>query len=184
MKRFLKLTGGSFIGRRLYVPDIGVRPATNLVREAIFSTLNSYFEEGVRGIRVLDLFAGTGSLGLESISRGAREVTFVDRSIESVKSIRKNLEILQYEGKVIRSDVLQFLRRHRGLQFDLVFIDPPYRYEKTGSVMQELQRSLVKGVNTLFVHERSYNPELPDFGENARCIKRKKYGQTEILYFR
>ena len=166
------------------MPDIGVRPATNLVREAIFSTLNSYFEAGVKGIRVLDLFAGTGSLGLESISRGARAVTFVDRSTESVKSIRKNLEILQYEGKVIRSDVLQFLRRSRGLQFDLVFIDPPYRYEKTASVLHELQRSLAKDLNTLLVHERSHSPELPDFGENACFLKRKKYGQTEILYFR
>jgi 16S rRNA (guanine(966)-N(2))-methyltransferase RsmD len=172
------------MGRRLYVPDMGVRPATNLVREAIFSTLCSFFESGVQGIRVLDLFAGTGSLGLESISRGARTVTFVDRSIESVKSIRKNLEILQYEGQVIRNDVLQFLRRSRGLEFDLVFIDPPYRYEKMASVIDELQKSLLNTTDTLVVHERSYSRELPDFGESISHLKRKKYGQTEILYFK
>jgi 16S rRNA (guanine(966)-N(2))-methyltransferase RsmD len=183
VKRFLKLTGGSFMGRRLYVPDMGVRPATNLVREAIFSTLNSFFENGVQGLRVLDLFAGTGSLGLEAISRGAAVVTFVDQSSESVRSIRRNLEILEYEGQVIRSDVLQFLRRNRGLQFSLVFIDPPYRYEKTAAVVGELQRALVSEEKTLLVHERAYNRELPDFGDRALYLKRKKYGQTEILYF-
>ncbi len=172
------------MGRRLYVPDMGVRPATNLVREAIFSTLCSFFEAGVQGLRVLDLFAGTGSLGLESISRGAQAVTFVDRSIESVKSIGKNLEILEYEGQVIRSDVVQFLRRSRGLQFDLVFIDPPYGYEKTASVLGELQKSLVNERDTLLVHERSYSRELPDFGDNVLYLKRMKYGQTEILYFK
>ena len=172
------------MGRRLYVPEMGVRPATNLVREAIFSTLCSFFEAGVQGLRVLDLFAGTGSLGLESISRGAQAVTFVDQSIESVKSIRKNLEILEYKGQVIRSDVLEFLRRGRGLQFDLVFIDPPYRYEKTASVLGELQKSLMKEGDTLLVHERSHSRELPDFGNNVLYLKRKKYGQTEILYFK
>ena len=85
MKRFLKLTGGSYAGRRIYVPDIGVRPATNLVREAIFSTLNSFFENGVKGCSVLDLFAGTGSLGLEALSRGARRVTFVDSRKQSTR---------------------------------------------------------------------------------------------------
>ena len=183
MKRFLKLTGGSFMGRRLYVPDMGVRPATNLVREAIFSTLNSFFENGVQGLEVLDLFAGTGSLGLEAISRGAAAVTFVDQSSESVRSIRRNLEILEYEGQVIRSDALQFLRRNRGLQFNLVFIDPPYRYGKTAAVVGELQRALVMEEQTLLVHERAYSRELPDFGDKVLYLRRKKYGQTEILYF-
>jgi 16S rRNA (guanine(966)-N(2))-methyltransferase RsmD len=183
MRRFLKLTGGSFMGRRLYVPDIGVRPATNLVREAIFSTLFSFFEQGVQGLRVLDLFAGTGSLGLEAVSRGARTVTFVDRNIESVRSIRRNLEILEYEGQVVRSDVILFLRRRRGLRYNLVFIDPPYRYEKTAVVVRELRKALVHEGQVLLVHERAYNLELPDFGENVRFHKRKKYGQTEILYF-
>ncbi len=183
MKRYLKLTGGSFVGRRLYVPDTGVRPATNLVREAIFSTLLSFFEQGVQGLRVLDLFAGTGSLGLEAISRGAEMVTFVDQNIESVRSIRRNLEILKYEGQVVRSDVILFLRRHRGLQYNLVFIDPPYRYEKTATAVRELQKALLKEGQVLLVHERSYSPELPDFGENVQFHKRKRYGQTEILYF-
>ena len=102
MKRFLKLTGGSFAGRRIYVPDIGVRPATNLVREAIFSTLKSFFKNGVQGCSVLDLFAGTGSLGIEALSRGARQVTFVDSRMESIRSIIRNLEILRFTAGVER----------------------------------------------------------------------------------
>ena len=130
MKRFLRLTGGSFTGKKLYVPDIGVRPATNLVREAIFSTLPTFLEGGIHNLHVLDLFAGTGSLGLEAISRGAGSVTFVDRDAESVRAIRKNLDVLRYTAQVVRSDVIQYLKRSRRLEFDLVFMDPPYRYER------------------------------------------------------
>lgn len=110
MKRFLKLTGGSFAGRQIHVPGTGVRPATNLVREAVFSTIFSFFKDGVKGLAILDLFAGTGSLGLEALSRGAEGVTFVDSGRESIRSIYKNLKILDFTGNVVRSDVISFLK--------------------------------------------------------------------------
>lgn len=182
MKKLLKLTGGSFSGRRLYVPDSGVRPASNLVREALFATLNSFFEEGVSGLRILDLFAGSGSLGLEAISRGAVQVSFVDNSIESIKSIRRNLEILGFQGRVIRRDVRAFLRRNRNLEYDLIFMDPPYRYTENGDVVDLLCRSL-RNPDAVLVHERYYRKELPDLGECVQLVRRKKYGQTELLYY-
>ena len=195
MKRLLKLTGGSFIGRKLYVPDTGVRPATNLVREAVFSTLRSFFKEGMKSLKVLDLFAGTGSLGLEAISRGAGMVTFVDNRTESVRSIKKNLEILEYSARIVKSDVVSFLRHSRRMDYDLVFMDPPYGYYKCNLVVELLtellrreSRSLSpgaingeqddfnKGHSSILVHERSFKEDLPSFRDDLVLLKRKKYG--------
>jgi 16S rRNA (guanine966-N2)-methyltransferase len=201
MKKLLVLTGGSFAGRKLYVPASGVRPATNLVREAIFSTLFSFFEGGVRGLKILDLFAGTGSLGIEALSRGASSAVFVDKNRESIRSIRKNLEILGFtrgsslqEGggaswEVFGSDVISYLKRNRDLAFDLVFVDPPYRYTRTDEVVEQLIKSLVAwgapgGNGAVLVYERFYDAQPPDYGPGAQLLKRKKYGQSEILYFK
>lgn len=184
MKRFLRLTGGSDIRKRLYVPNRGVRPATNLIREAIFSTLLSFFEEGVRNLRVLDLYAGSGSLGLEALSRGAREVTFVDLGRESIKTIKKNLDILHFNARVIRSDVIGFLKRNKALPFDLVFLDPPYRYRRSEEVIKLLKAVLDGGGFKVLVFERFFEEEAPVFGGDIELLKRKKYGQTEVLYYR
>lgn len=184
MKKRLKLTGGSFGGRKLYVPAIGVRPATNLVREAIFSTLGSFFEDGVKGLKVLDLFAGTGSLGLEAKSRGAAHVTFVDRDGKAVKSIRKNIEILGFSATIIRDDVLAFLKKSGTIDYNLIFMDPPYRYGRCAEAVDLLKRALSPGHGTVLVHERAWERNLPDFGAGIQLLKRKKYGQTEVLYYR
>jgi 16S rRNA (guanine966-N2)-methyltransferase len=180
----LKLTGGSFSGRSIKVPTKGVRPATNLVREAIFSTLFSFFEKGVSCLNVLDLFSGTGSLGFEALSRGASGVTFVDSARESIRSIQKNLEDLGFKGEVVRSDVIRFLKINKTLCYDLVFIDPPYRYKRCPEVVELLKNALVTNLSALVVYERSYKKELPDFGADIRILRRKKYGQTELLYYR
>ena len=170
------------MGKRLYVPSTGVRPATNLVREAIFSTLNSFFEDGVEGLRVVDLFAGSGSLGFEAISRGAASVVFVDRSTESVRSIRRNLEVLNFKGQVYKSDVIQYLKRMRDLPADLVFMDPPYRYRRCADVVLQLVQVIAPEHRVLLVHERAYEEELPKWGRGIEFLRRRRYGQTEILY--
>ncbi len=182
MRKGLKLTGGSFAGRNIKVPAKGVRPATNLVREAIFSTLFSFFENGVSCLDVLDLFAGTGSLGFEALSRGASGVTFVDSGKESVRSIRINLEDLGFKGEVIWSNVIRFLKINRTLSYDLIFMDPPYRYKRCPEVAALLKKAL--GVPAVLVYERSYEKDLPDFGDGSEILKRKKYGQSELLYYR
>jgi 16S rRNA (guanine966-N2)-methyltransferase len=184
MKKLLKLTGGSYAGRRLYVPDSGVRPATNKVREALFSTLLTWFPGGVQGLAVLDLFAGTGSLGLEAISRGASRATFVDSSSQSVRSIRENLKILGFSGRVFRSAVKDFLRRSGSLDYDLVFMDPPYRYTGNRREVELLLATLAARDTQVLVHERRYRAEAPDFEELLEPLKRRRYGQTELLYYR
>jgi 16S rRNA (guanine966-N2)-methyltransferase len=184
LKKLLKLTGGSYAGRRLYVPKTGVRPATNRIREAIFSTLLSYFKEGVRGCAVLDLFAGTGSLGLEALSRGAERATFVDLRQESVKAIKKNLEILGFTAELVHGDAGRFIKKHQQIDYDLIFMDPPYKYPVCDRIVHLLKTRLVKPSMAVLVYERSYERGLPDFGEEVQLLKRKKYGQSELLYYR
>ncbi len=117
----MRVITGTARGRKLAEPkDASVRPTTDMVKEAIFSIV----QFDVPGRRVLDLFAGTGQLGIEALSRGARECVFVDSSPASLALVRKNLETCRMQGQVVRSDALSYLS-HAG-KFDLVFVDPPY----------------------------------------------------------
>ncbi len=121
----MRVVAGRLRGRTLVAPPGRLtRPTSDRVREALFAILGS-----VEGARVLDLFAGSGALAIESLSRGAAAATLVDRSGSSVAAIRRNLDGLDLDAEVHREDVRAFLRRTRrdGRQYDLVFIDPPYR---------------------------------------------------------
>jgi 16S rRNA (guanine(966)-N(2))-methyltransferase RsmD len=119
----LRVVAGALGGRRLHAPAGGsTRPTADKVREALFSIVGD-----LAGARVLDLYAGSGALGIEALSRGAAEATFVDRAGPAVAAIRRNLEELGVEGEVHRRDVARFLKSAAGEPpFDLVFCDPPY----------------------------------------------------------
>ncbi len=121
----MRIVAGRFGGRRLVAPaGVRTRPTSDRVREAVFSALGA-----VDGMRVLDLFAGSGALGLEALSRGADEAVFVDSSGAAVRAIRANLAALEIDGEVRRVDARAFLRNasRAGATYDLVFLDPPYR---------------------------------------------------------
>jgi len=122
----MRVISGRFGGRRLQAPPgSNTRPTGDRVREALFSMLGTE----VDGARVLDLFAGSGALGLESLSRGAANATFVDSASAAVRAIRANLDALGLDADVRRMDALAFLRAasRGGPHYDLVFLDPPYR---------------------------------------------------------
>ncbi|CAA9516619.1 MAG: 16S rRNA (guanine(966)-N(2))-methyltransferase [uncultured Solirubrobacteraceae bacterium] len=121
----MRIIAGAYGGRRLQVPrGTDTRPTSERVREALFSILG----DEVSGARVLDLFAGSGALGLEALSRGAASATFVDSAEAAVRSIRANLAALSAAGDVTRAEVAAYLRTAsgRGRHYDLVFLDPPY----------------------------------------------------------
>ena len=117
----MRVVAGAFKGRRLQAPrGQRTRPTADRVREALFSMLGD-----VSGARVLDLYAGSGALGIEALSRGAASIVFVERHQAAVAAIRRNLELVGAEAEVRRQDALRFLGRATG-PFDLVFVDPPY----------------------------------------------------------
>jgi 16S rRNA (guanine966-N2)-methyltransferase len=117
----MRVVAGEFKGRRLQAPrGRRTRPTADRVREALFSMLGD-----ISGLRALDLYAGSGALGIEALSRGAAEVTFVERDARAAATIERNLETVGARAEVRRQDVLRFLASAPGT-FDLVFVDPPY----------------------------------------------------------
>ena len=123
----MRVIAGTYGGRALKAPKgENTRPTSDRVREALFSILGARTE----GARVLDLFAGSGALGLEALSRGARSVTFVDDARPAIQAIRSNLQTLQAAAQVRQTEALRFLNAasNGGAQYDLVFLDPPYRH--------------------------------------------------------
>jgi 16S rRNA (guanine(966)-N(2))-methyltransferase RsmD len=121
----MRVIGGEYGGRELVAPKgKGTRPTSDRVREALFSILGD-----VEGARVLDLYAGSGALGIEALSRGAAEATLVDSSRAAIEAVRRNLGALQLEAEVVGQPVARFLERARrnARQYDLIFLDPPYR---------------------------------------------------------
>ncbi len=137
----MRVIAGRFGGRRLSAPrGARTRPTSDRVREALFSVLGD-----LEGARVLDLFAGSGALGIEALSRGAAQATFVDSAPVALRALRDNLTALEIgaeAAEVRRADARGFLRsaRNTGREYDLVFLDPPYR--RAAALATELDRDL------------------------------------------
>jgi 16S rRNA (guanine966-N2)-methyltransferase len=123
----VRVIAGTYGGRTLKAPPgDATRPTSDRVREALFSILGARIPDA----RVLDLFAGSGALGIEALSRGARSATFVDNGTPAIRAIKANLSALGAEAGIRQSDALRFLAHasELGAQYDLVFLDPPYRH--------------------------------------------------------
>jgi 16S rRNA (guanine966-N2)-methyltransferase len=169
----LRITGGELGGRRIRVPrgSRDLRPTTERVREAIFSILRD-----VSGARVLDLFCGTGALGIEAISRGAAEATLVDTRPAAA---RRNLEALGLEGRArtIRSDAARFLRRAEEGSFDLVLCDPPYKLADrlAGDLDPLIRRVLTKGGRVVV----ETSPDSP-LALDLPVLVERSYGDTLV----
>ena len=133
----MKVSAGIYKGRKLVENKYEhIRPTADLVKQALFNTIAIKLS----GARVLDLFAGTGALGIEALSRGAQEVVFVDKDNRSVKLIKQNLDSLDVEAQVLCKDFSLAIKLLSGRQFDIILIDPPYKkglYEKVLSLIEE-----------------------------------------------
>jgi 16S rRNA (guanine966-N2)-methyltransferase len=183
----MRIVTGSAKGARLAPVPEGVRPLSDRAREGLFSSLGP---AGVIDARVLDLFAGTGAVGIEALSRGAVHATFVERSGPAAATIHRNLEITRLEGSgaVEHHEVTGFLAS-QGIQaepYDLVFCDPPY--ELAGSEVQAILEALVErwlvpegGTIVLTRAEKSSIPVIPVHWSVARELR---YGDSLVLVIR
>jgi 16S rRNA (guanine966-N2)-methyltransferase len=184
----VRITGGAFRGRALSAPpDTRVRPTSDKVRQAIFNILaHNDFGIGfsLAGARALDLFAGTGALGLEAVSRGARYCLFVDDSPESRALIRKNVEALQLTGatKIWRRDAtaLGTMPPGSGGPFDLVFLDPPYRKNLISPALAALSEGGWLADGALLVAETAEEESLSASGYSIPDARR--YGDTRVVF--
>lgn len=173
-------------GRRLAsFKGLEIRPTSDRVREAIFDILGHH----LRGEKVLDLFAGTGSLGIEALSRGAAWALFIDYSPKAIELMGKNLKLcgLETEGVVLRKDLLKgFPRRHRLLEekVDLVFVDPPYRKGILLRVLEELSQLNMLGSPATVVAQSEQREVLPPRVSSLDMVKSRIYGETRITLYR
>lgn len=136
----MRIVAGRAGGRRLHAPPGNrLRPTSERVREALFAALGSM--RAIEGAHVVDLFAGTGALGIEAMSRGAAAATFVDHDPRAVTAIRANLEATGLEGTVVCSDAMRYLRTTTAA-FDLALVDPPYAFEGWAELLAALPAPL------------------------------------------
>ena len=165
-------------GRRLKAPkgDV-VRPTTDNVKEALFNIIR----EDVEGRRVLDLFAGTGQLGIEALSRGAREAVFVDVSPESLKIVRENLALCGFTAQVIRSDAVRYLRSCN--KFDLIFVDPPYDAGLYESVLETINLFDILSEGGIIIVEADRDCALPEMTSPYHRLREYCYGKVKICTY-
>lgn len=180
----MRIIAGSAGGRPLKAPPDGVRPTMDRVKGAIFSSLGDL----VPGASVLDLFAGSGGMGIEALSRGAAGATFVESDERCVRCIRENLRRAGVEGVVQTMDAFRFLDLYAGEDaFDVIFSDPPYAKREEDPDFGEALATSDKVAAALrpggiFVLERQATVRMPE--GPLTLLKSKKYGGSEILYFR
>ena len=178
----MRVITGKARGIQLKTPDgILTRPTADRVKEALFSIIN--FD--VPGAKVLDLFGGTGQLGIEALSRGAASAVFVDAREDSCKLIRENLKRtkLEQDAKVIRSDYLDYLNRCRE-QYNIIFLDPPYAEVFLENAIKRITEIDILQSDGIIVAERPLGKDLPWEFDGYTRSKDYKYGKVLLTIYR
>lgn len=179
----MRVIAGTAGGIRLDVPKTEVRPTMDRVKGAIFSSLG----EEVIGARVLDLFAGTGGLGIEALSRGAASALFVEENSSAVAAIERNLARTKLEGRIRKQDVFAFLRVAPTRDaFRIIFADPPYEKTKAGGeytrlLLENEQLAEMLEPSGIFVLEKRPAEQMPPM-PLWEITRARKYGATEVLF--
>lgn len=179
----MRVISGLYKGRILKpARHLDIRPATDRVKETIFNVLQARID--FEDITVLDLFAGTGSLGIESASRRAKKVILIDDSQESIELINTNIELLKCGDvcKAIKTDALRFIETTKE-EFDLIFADPPYAYDETSKIPQHIFSNKILNQSGFLIIEHQkklvFDPS-PDF---AIAVV-KEFGNTTVTFFK
>jgi 16S rRNA (guanine966-N2)-methyltransferase len=189
----MRITGGEFRGRVLRAPKSGVRPTQDMVRQAVFNILMGRID----GSRFLDLYAGSGAVGLEALSRGAVEVTWVERDRKSLAVVRKNTSEIGGQSveagcRVVAAEAVQFLRRRAGREaYDVIYADPPYVDSRAGEeeallpLLAAIGDGDVLARDGVFMYEsaggrRAQVIELP---QGWREVMDREYGRTRLRVF-
>ena len=178
----MRVITGKARGVQLKTPEgMLTRPTADRVKEALFSIIN--FD--LPGAAVLDLFGGTGQLGIEALSRGANSAVFVDQREDACKIIRENLRRtkLETQAKVVRSDYLDYLRRSRE-QFDIILLDPPYAEVFLENALKCIAEIDILKTGGIIVAERPVEKELPFEFEGYTRSRDYKYGKTLLTIYR
>lgn len=174
----MRVITGIARGRRLKEPkDMSVRPTTDMVKEAVFNIIQG----DVEGRRALDLFAGTGQMGIEALSRGAAEVVFVDAAKDSVKLTRDNLAHCGFEARVEQTDSIAYLERCG--KFDLIFIDPPYDTDLIDKALANIQNVDILTDGGIIICESRREKVMPEAYRPYLKLSERNYGKVKITVY-
>ena len=182
---YMRVVAGEYGGRRLKaVPGMKTRPTTDKVKEAMFNIIGPYLEGG----QVLDLFAGSGGLSIEAVSRGADHATLVDRQYQAIKTIHENLSVTKEEDKftVLKGDAYKMLNKLAKQEqgFDYVFLDPPYKKQQILELMEQLKKLGLLNTDALIICETDQVADLPEELADFELLKKADYGITELTFYR
>lgn len=176
----MRIIAGKFKGRSLItMKDKSIRPTTDRVKESIFNLLQGCVEDA----NVLDLFAGSGALGIEALSRGAHSVTFADRSNDSIETVNTNLKKVSGKINVIRKDFLTTIDylSARKEKFDLIFLDPPYKQGLDKVAIDKIDESGILAEDGIIVVERSREDEPLKLSNGFRAVNVRDYGSVTVM---
>jgi 16S rRNA (guanine966-N2)-methyltransferase len=182
----MRVVGGRLKGRNLASPSSrDIRPTADRLRESLFNILLHSYDDPLAGARVLDLFAGTGALGIEAISRGAAFVLFIDNGAEARALLRNNVEALGLGGatKVYRRDASDLGPAHPVEPFSLVFLDPPYRMKLAEKALVSLREGGWLAAGALLVVEEAKAAQFAA-PEGFQELERRVYDDTEFVFLR
>ena len=174
----MRVITGSARGRKLKTPEnYDIRPTTDNVKESVFNII----QFDIEGRRVLDLFAGTGQLGIECLSRGASSAVFVDQSREAVKIVKENLKACGLTGTVVQADAMSFLRTCG--KFDIIFIDPPYDSDLYESVLNTVNSIDILSDGGIIICESRRERALPEMTAPYKKRREYTYGKVKLCIY-
>jgi len=182
----LKITGGIFRGRKLASPKGETRPTQSIVRQAVFNIC----QNDIVDASFLDLFAGSGIMGLEALSRGAATAVFVENNRETLRCIKKNIELLQINNAIVFSlDINAVKKTLLHFSFDVVYIDPPYDvYKSSPQIILQLLNDLIDGKlvkkNTHIFLEGPLSQNIEIMIPHLKLLSKRKYGASILNHFR
>ena len=183
----MRVIGGSLKGKKLLIPlDKSTRPLRDMVRESIFNILDhsSKVSKNINNSKVLDLFSGTGSFGIECLSRGAKKVIFFENYSNSLKILKKNILNFKLENKTKVYERNAYDLRETSLKneiFDIVFIDPPFKDKEISILINQIKILKIADINTLIIIHRNIKSE-DNISKFLNILDEKNYGLSKILF--
>jgi len=180
----MRVIGGTLRGRKLgLLQGRSIRPTSDRVREALFNILGSKPVDAT----ILDLFAGTGALGIEALSRGAKQAVFIDKAPQTIHVLRKNIALcgLEARSRIIQWDIVKSLGCLQAYHqaFDLVFLDPPYHQAMVQSALEHLLRSGTLADDAWIVVEQPFKEAVMPTATGLICEDHRRYGHTMLTFF-
>ena len=185
----MRIIGGKFKGKKLLEPkDKETRPLKDLTKESIFNIINhsNKFSINIKKAHILDLFSGVGSFGIECLSQGASHITFVEKYDGVLPILKKNLNNfkLKIDYEIIEKDILnEFEFKNLKLRYDIIFLDPPYKEQALGIILDIVMRNKMLKDNGIIIIHR-HKKKIDTFPKNLQIIDQKKYGISKIIFLK